>query len=85
MFTIKQENYLKPPTAEQRKVWTDAWHLPRAEMPVTRIAAHLKIRELLTGEGAMERKAMLKAWQARRKELRALRRMQAEAEGNSNA
>lgn len=82
-WAIKQENYLKKPTAEQRKVWTKAWRLPLAEIPATRIDTHLKIRELLADPNTgATRKRLLKEWQAKRKEARARRKLERE---NSDA
>ena len=75
-FHIKQENYQLRPTAEQRKVFLEAWRMSVEDIPPTRIEAHLRIRELL-GFGNMaptatervqygERKAAIKLWRAAR-------------------
>lgn len=93
---IRQDNYLKEPTAEQRKVFVEAFELPATVIPTTRIDAHLRIRELLgyglgagaTGDdhlAAAQMRAKLKAWQAARKVKRQLRRDALVAAGLSPA
>lgn len=91
---IRQDNYLKEPTAEQRKVFVEAFEMPATVIPTTRIDAHLRIRELL-GYGqepgtpqaqidaALQLRAKLKAWQQARKLKRAARRAALVAAGLS--
>lgn len=82
---IQQQNYLKEPTAEQRKVFVEAFGMQVTQIPSTRIDAHLKIRELLgygleasapaqLHQDAIERRNKLKAWQLARKQKRLAKR-----------
>ena len=70
MFHIKQENYQKRPTAEQRKV---LHVLSESAAGLTRIQAHLKIRTLISE--STEKKAALDVW----RKARAIDRAQAQA------
>lgn len=91
---IRQDNYNKEPTAEQRKVFVEAFEMPATAIPTTRIDAHLKIRELLgyglgadapraVSDAALQLRAKLKAWQQARKLKRAARRAALVAAGLS--
>ena len=81
-FPIKQENYLLAPTAEQRKVFVEAWHMQPTDIPATRIDAHFKIRQLLghdvdnrpTAQQISLRKRQLVEWRAAREQKREARR-----------
>jgi hypothetical protein len=83
---IQQRNYLKEPTAEQRKVFVEAFGLRATDIPSTRIDAHLRIRELLgygldasadarAHEECNERRNKLKQWQRARKQKRLAKRV----------
>lgn len=91
---IRQDNYNKEPTAEQRKVFIEAFEMSATLIPTTRIDAHLRIRELLgyglpptapraQHDAAMQLRAKLKAWQEARKTKRAARRAALAAAGLS--
>jgi hypothetical protein len=74
-FHLKTENYNKPPSAEMRKLWTEAWGLTPATMLATRIEFSLTVKEKLAapGSGAMY-KELLKTWRERRERERAERK-----------
>ena len=81
---LQQKNYNREPTSEQRKVFTEAFGMLPTQIPSTRIAAHLMIRELLgygdTNSGefdplvCMTRRNKLKEWQTARKQKRAAKK-----------
>ena len=73
MSHIKQSNFQKRPTAEQFKVFRVAFGMNDAEIPATRIEAHLKIKELI--HNSADRKIQLKTWQTARKLDRTMRRL----------
>ncbi len=75
-YKIKPENYTKKPSAEMRKLWTEAWQLPIASAPTTRIAFNIRVKEMLAGEhgaNGPELKAKLRAWRERRQAAREAR------------
>ena len=81
---IKQENYTKPPSAEQRKVFLEAWAGAEDPIPATRIEAHLKIRGVLKDiERGPVRRRQVRAWQAARKVKRIQRAQEAARRGNT--
>lgn len=63
-FHIKQANYEKRPTAEQRKVLRLLGIILSPDQS-TRIVAHLKICEVLAG--SEEKRRVMKQWQLQRK------------------
>lgn len=70
-FNIRQHNFGKAPTAEQRKVFLEAWSMTPTSIPATRIEAHLTIAELAKQP---EKSAQLKAWREQRTAARKVRR-----------
>lgn len=73
-YKIKQENYTKRPSAEMRKLWTEAWAMPLSTIPPTRIEFSLKVKEMLAGPDGRNLKTALKAWRDRRQAAREARR-----------
>lgn len=86
-YKLKQANYLKKPSSEMRKLWTQAWSKPLAEIPSTRIDFSLMVKEILAGPEGAERNEQLKAWRITREQGRAerkRRRLAAQTAGQSN-
>ena len=79
-YKLKQENYLKRPSAEMKRLFREGWR-NEVLLPATRIETSLKIKEVLADPvNGAERKMQLKQWRMRREEARQQRR-----EANSNA
>lgn len=86
-YKLKQANYLKKPSSEMRKLWTQAWSKPLTEIPHTRIDFNLAVKEILAGPEGAARKDQLKSWRITREQGRAerkRRRLAAQAAAQSN-
>lgn len=75
-YKIKQENYNKRPSAEMRKLWTQAWALPMSTIPATRITFSLKVKEMIAGPDGLRLKQALRVWREQRQAEREARRAQ---------
>lgn len=73
-YKLKQANYLKKPSSEMRKLWTQAWSKPLVEIPPTRITFSLRVKEILAGPEGTERKEQLRSWRVMREQSRAERK-----------
>lgn len=73
-YKLKQDNFLKKPSSEMRKLWTQAWRKSLAEIPRTRIDFSLAVKEILAGPEGAARRDQLKSWRIMREQGRAERK-----------